>query len=145
MTSGTFILLGEDSADDAALTRIAFKEVGFKYEIEHVTDGAKALDFLFGVGEYAGRSSGDAPALILLDLKLPKVHGLDVLRRIRATPLLKHLVVVILTSSSEERDRLEAARAGATLFIQKPANYDDFVEVARQIDGLMTAAFSRQR
>ncbi len=132
-----FVLHVEDNSDDVELTNVAFKESGFPYKIVVVTDGAKALDFLFAAGEFQHRDKRDTPTLVLLDLNLPKVHGLEVLSRLKADPLLEHVLVVILTSSNEEKDRKRAAQLGANLYIQKPVNFDDFVVVAGQIEGLL--------
>jgi two-component system, response regulator len=138
MTDARWILLVEDNPDDVELTRIAFREIGFPHKIVHVSDGAEALDFLFAQGKHAGRKKHDTPTLLLLDLKLPKVHGLEVLKKLRADALLKHIVVVVLTSSREEKDKLEAEWLGANLFVQKPVNYDEFIDIARRIENLLT-------
>ncbi len=139
MSDESFILLVEDNPDEAELTKIAFREVKFSHKIVHVSDGAQALDFLFATGSYFRRQKQDTPMLVLLDMKLPKVSGLEVLKCLRADPLLKHLVVVLLTSSREEKDRLEAKLMGANLFIQKPIDYDEFIAIARQTSEWLTA------
>lgn len=138
MTEPTYVLLVEDNDDDAALIQIAFEEIRFPHRLVRATDGAQALDFLFAAGRHAARQKHDTPALVILDLKLPFVHGLDVLRALRADPLLKHLVAVVLTSSAEEKDKLQAELLGANLFIQKPSNFDEFAGVARRIDDLLS-------
>jgi two-component system response regulator len=132
-----FVLYVEDNPDDVDLTLLSFAEKKFPCPVTVVRDGAEALDFLFAAGKYAGRDKDETPLLVLLDLNLPKVHGLEVLRRIRADASLKHLVVVVLTSSNEERDRVEAQLHGANLYIQKPTNYEDFGDVARRIAALL--------
>lgn len=134
-----FVLHVEDNLDDVELTRIAFGEIQFPYPVVAVTDGAKALDFLSATGEFSARDKRDTPALILLDLNLPKVHGLEVLRKVKAEPLLKDVLVVVLTSSNEEKDRRRAAELGTNLYIQKPVNFDEFAVVARQIADVLDA------
>ncbi|MBI3299259.1 MAG: response regulator [Elusimicrobia bacterium] len=134
-----YVLHVEDNPDDVELTRIAFKEAGFPHKVVVVNDGAAALDFLFATGKHEGRDKGDTPALILLDLNLPKVHGLEVLRRLKADALLKHVLVVVLTSSSEDKDRNRAAELGTNLYIQKPISFDSFAAVARKVEELLAA------
>lgn len=134
-----YILQVEDNLDDVELTQIAFKQSGFPYEVVVMTDGAKALDFLLAQGEFAGRDKHDTPALILLDLNLPKLHGLEVLKILKADPLLKYVLVVVLTSSNEEKDRERAAMLGTNLYIQKPVKFDDFGGVVRQIEEALKA------
>ncbi len=134
-----FVLHVEDNPDDVELTKVAFNEIGFPYKVMVVTDGARALDFLFARGEFASRDKRDTPALVLLDLNLPKVHGLEILRQMKADTLLRNVLVVVLTSSSEEKDRKRAAELGTNLYIQKPVNFDDFAVVARQIENLLKA------
>jgi len=134
-----FILHVEDNPDDVELTRIAFAEIKFPYKVVVATDGARALEFLLATGAHAGRKKTDTPALILLDLNLPKIHGLEVLKRLKADPLLKYVLVVVLTSSNEEKDRLQAAELSVNLYIQKPVNFDEFGAVALQIQNLLSA------
>jgi len=135
-----FVLHVEDNPDDVELTRIAFQEAEFPYKVVVATDGAQALDFLFARGEFAGRDRRETPALVLLDLNLPKLHGLEVLRRLKADPVLKHVLVVILSSSNEDKDRKRAAELGTNLYIQKPVQFDEFnavvVEIAHLLDAL---------
>lgn len=138
-----FVLYVEDSPDDVALTQIAFKSIDFPYKIVVVNDGARALDFLFAKKEFAGRDKGETPALILLDLNLPKVHGLEVLRALKADPLLKHVLVVVLTSSNEEKDRQRAAELGTNLYIQKPVDFNAFGAVVRRVKSLLDALKTR--
>jgi two-component system response regulator len=127
------ILLVEDNPDDEALTLRALKRnnIGNKVHVAH--DGAEALDFLFCTGEYAARNPREMPQLILLDLKLPKVDGLEVLRRIRADERTQLLAVVILTSSTEEQDLIEGYKTGANSYVRKPVDFTQFVEAVRQL------------
>ena len=127
------ILLVEDNPDDEALTIRALQKNNIRNKVEIVRDGAEALDFLFCSGAYAGRDPNDVPQVVLLDLKLPKVDGLEVLRRIRANERTLLLPVVILTSSKEEQDLLESYKNGANSYVRKPVNFDQFVEATRQL------------
>ena len=129
----TIILLVEDNPDDEALTLRAFRKNNIKNEVVVARDGAKALDYLFATGVHDGRNVMDLPQVVLLDLKLPKVDGLEVLRRIRADERTQLLPVVILTSSKEERDVIEGYRLGANSYVRKPVNFDEFLEAARQL------------
>lgn len=119
------ILLVEDDADDEALTIRALKKNNIKNEVVVVRDGAEALDYLFATGAHAG---GELPQLVLLDLKLPKVNGLEVLRRLREDQRTRLLPVVILTSSNEERDVVEAYRLGTNSYVRKPIDFKQFLE-----------------
>lgn len=127
------ILLVEDSPDDVDLTLRALKKSNVLNEVVVVRDGAEALDYLFATGTYSGRDSTVMPEVVLLDLKLPKVDGLEVLRQIRADERTKLLPVVILTSSSEERDVVESYKLGANSYIRKPVDFDQFIESVRQL------------
>lgn len=127
------ILLVEDSPDDVDLTLRALKKSNVLNEVVVVRDGAEALDYLFAAGTYSGRDSTVMPEVVLLDLKLPKVDGLEVLRQIRADERTKLLPVVILTSSSEERDVVESYKLGANSYIRKPVDFDQFIESVRQL------------
>jgi CheY-like chemotaxis protein len=127
------ILLVEDNPDDEALTLRAFEKNNITNDVVVVRDGAEALDWLFGEGEYAGRDATDHPEVILLDLKLPKVDGLEVLRRIREHELTKLLPVIILTTSEEESDRLAGYSLGANSYIRKPVDFSQFIEAVRQL------------
>lgn len=127
------ILLVEDNPDDEALTLRAFEKNNITNDVVVVRDGAEALDWLFGEGEYAERDPTDHPEVILLDLKLPKVDGLEVLRRIRAHELTKLLPVIILTTSEEESDRLAGYSLGANSYIRKPVDFSQFIEAVRQL------------
>jgi len=130
--SEKIILLVEDNPDDEVLTLRAFERHGLANEIVVVRDGAEALDYLFATGPYAQRESS-LPTLILLDLKLPKIDGLQVLKKLREDPRTRPLPVVILTSSREEQDLVESYRLGANSYVRKPVDFDHFVEAARQL------------
>ncbi len=127
------ILLVEDNPDDVELTRIAFAEAGSGYVIRVVTDGAQAVDYLLGQGEHAGRDVNDLPALVLLDLNLPKLNGREVLQVIRENPTTRALPVVVLTTSAEPMDVGSVYDLGANSYIQKPVEFERFVDVVRQI------------
>lgn len=130
-TGGVEILLVEDSPDDIELTLHAFKDAKITNRVQIVRDGAEALDFLFSRGPYVNRDTNDWPKVILLDLKLPRINGLEVLRQIRADHRTKLLPVVILTSSREERDIVEGYRLGVNSFIQKPVEFELFAAAIR--------------
>jgi len=127
------ILLVDDNQNDEKLTLIAFKECDLGHDIVVARDGLEALDYIFGTGRHEGRDVGDLPAVVLLDLKLPKFDGLEVLRRIRADPRTALQPVVVLTSSIEERDLLESYKLGANAFVRKPVDFDQFIEAAKQL------------
>lgn len=127
------ILLVEDNDDDADLTAMAFQDAKITNPIIRVRDGVNALDYLFGRGEFAAVDPLLLPAVILLDLKLPRVGGLEVLKQLRASPRTRHLPVVILTSSNQDRDRLEAYTHHANSYVRKPVDYDEFVVATRQL------------
>ncbi len=128
------ILLVEDNVADEELTLHALKTNHLTNNIRIVRDGAEALDFLFHTGAYAHRAGSSRPRVILLDLKLPKVDGLEVLRQIRSDPRTQSIPVVILTSSREERDIIESYRLGVNSYIVKPVDFDKFMEVAGNIE-----------
>lgn len=128
----TFILLVEDNQDDVDLTIRALKKNGLINEIAVVRDGAEALDFLFARGEYAERRA-TMPQLILLDIRLPKLSGLEVLKELRQDERTKLLPVVILTSSKEEQDLIDSYNNGANSYVQKPVSFDEFNEAVRQL------------
>ena len=127
------ILLVEDNASDEELTLRAFRKSHIANKVVVVRDGAEALDFLFARGAYATRDADDLPQLVLLDLNLPKVSGLDVLRAIRADERTQLLPIVILTSSKEDKDLLEGYTAGANSYIVKPVDFTQFAEAVRQL------------
>jgi len=127
------ILLVEDNPDDVELTLRAFKKNAIENEVVVARDGAEALDYLFGAGAYGGRDADITPAVILLDLKLPKIEGLEVLRRMRADERTKLLPVVILTSSNEEQDLINGYKLGANSYVRKPVDFVQFSEAIRQL------------
>lgn len=131
--SDTDILLVEDNPDDAELTRRALKKNNLANNLVHVIDGEEALDYLFARGRFSERTAGNGPRLILLDLKLPKVDGLEVLQEIKASPLTKFIPVVVLTSSKEERDIVESYKLGVNSYIVKPVEFKRFVEVVGEL------------
>ncbi len=128
------ILLVEDNPDDVTLTLRALKQHNIQSEVVVARDGLEALDYLFGMGAHAGRDAGSMPQLILLDLKLPKIDGMEVLRRIRADNRTCLMPVVILTSSREEQDLVDGYTFGANSYIRKPVDFEEFVETVRQLD-----------
>jgi CheY-like chemotaxis protein len=128
------ILLVEDNPNDAMLTLQALQKHKLANEIVIARDGVEALDYLFARGAYASRDRAETPALILLDIKLPKMDGLEVLREIRATPLTSMLPVVMLTSSREEQDLLESYRLHCNSYICKPVDFAQFVRAVEQME-----------
>jgi CheY-like chemotaxis protein len=127
------ILLVEDNPDDVDLTLRALKKNNIMNEVAVAQDGAEALDYLFGTGKYAGRNMNIMPEVVLLDLKLPKVDGLEVLQRIRADERTQLLPIVILTSSKEELDVINGYKLGANSYIRKPVDWNQFMEAVRQL------------
>jgi len=127
------ILLVEDNPDDEALTLRALKKNNIGNELVIVRDGTEALDFLFGTGAFAGRDPSQLPQVVLLDLKLPKIDGLEVLRRVRENPITQLLPVVILTSSKEEQDMITSYKLGANSYVRKPVDFNQFVTAVRQL------------
>lgn len=127
------ILLVEDNPNDVELTLRVLQQHNLANHIEVVRDGAEALDFIFCTGAYAQRSIENSPKVILLDLKLPKVDGLEVLRRIKTDPRTQMISVVVLTSSREERDLVESYQQGVNSYIVKPVDFEQFTEVVRQL------------
>ncbi len=127
------ILLVEDNPDDVELTRRALKKNNIANEIVVAADGVAALDFLFGRGDHAGRDTTIQPTVVLLDLKLPKVDGMEVLRAIRANESTHLLPVVILTSSAEERDLINGYSLGANSYIRKPVDFQQFMTAVQQL------------
>lgn len=130
---GKIILLVEDNPDDELLTRRALKKNNIGNEVVVARDGAEALDYLFGTGVYEGRDLNVMPQVILLDLKLPKVDGLEVLRRLRSDERTSLLPVVILTSSKEQQDLVDGYGYGANSYIRKPVDFAQFMEAVRQL------------
>jgi two-component system, response regulator len=127
------ILLVEDNPDDVTLTLRALKKNNLTNTVIVASDGVEALDYLFGTGTHAGRDVADLPDIVLLDLKLPRVGGLEVLQKIRGDTRTKLLPVVILTSSTEEQDLLEGYSLGANSYVRKPVNFVEFVEATREL------------
>ncbi len=127
------ILLVEDNPDDVELTLRSLKKNSILNEVVVVSDGVEALDYLFGTGGHAGRDLSVMPAVILLDLKLPRIDGFEVLRRLRADERTKLLPVVILTSSKEEQDMLNGYKLGANSYVRKPVDFAQFSEAVKQL------------
>ncbi len=127
------VLLVEDNPDDEILTLRALKKHNLANEIIVVRDGQEALDFLFAQGEFSKRDINQLPQLILLDLKLPKIDGLEVLEKLRANPVTKHVPVVVLTSSNEEKDLLKSYSLGVNSYVRKPVDFEQFLEAAKQL------------
>src|SRR4051794_30072367 len=127
------ILLVEDNPSDVKLALHAFKEQNLANQVHVVRDGAEALDFLFCTGAYAQRRFEDAPKVVLLDLKLPLVDGIEVLRRVKSDPRTHAIPVVMMTSSGEERDIVESYRLGVNSYIVKPVDFDQFTEAVKQL------------
>lgn len=127
------ILLVEDNPSDIGLTKRAFKKNAIGNELVVAEDGQEALDYLFGAGAHTGRDVTTTPMLVLLDLKLPRVDGLEVLRRIRADPRTRRIPVVILTSSSEEHDLAASYDLGTNSYIRKPVDFQQFADVIKQL------------
>ena len=133
MNTAKTILLVEDNPDDVKLTLRALQNCNIANKVVVVGDGLEALNYLLGAGAYAGRDLSDRPAVVLLDLKLPKIDGLELLRRMRADHRTKLLPVVVLTSSKEEQDIVTSYDLGANSYIRKPVDFDRFVEAVRQL------------
>lgn len=131
--SDKLILVVEDNPDDEELTLRALRQGKVANEIAVTRDGAEALEFMFGTGRYAGRDSSRIPAVILLDLKLPKLSGLEVLQRLRADERTKLVPVVILTSSSEDEDMLRSYESGANSYVRKPVEFGAFASAVSQL------------
>ena len=127
------ILLVEDNPSDVKLTKRALEQNQIANELVVAEDGREALDYLFGTGQYAGRDVRDFPAVVLLDLKLPRIDGLEVLKEIRANELTRLLPVVILTSSDQEEDMIASYKLGANSYIRKPVDFNQFAEAVRTL------------
>lgn len=133
LPENSVILLVEDNPDDEELTLLAFKNNHISNSIAVVRDGAEALDYLFKTGKYENRPSNTTPRLILLDLKLPKVTGLDVLKKLRAHQATQYLPVVVLTTSNQDEDIINSYKLGANSFIRKPVEFTKFNEAIKQL------------
>ncbi|HEY2518320.1 MAG TPA: response regulator [Polyangiaceae bacterium] len=127
------ILLVEDNADDELLTRRAFKKNNIMNEIVVAHDGVEALDYLFGTGMYAGRDVSQTPQVVLLDLNLPRIGGLDVLKKIREDERTRFLPVVVLTSSKQDEDVVRSYTFGANSFVRKPVEFGEFIEAVKTL------------
>jgi two-component system response regulator len=127
------ILLAEDNAEDAEMTMRALRRNNLVNQLHWVKDGAEALDYLFRSGAYAGRDAARPPKLVMLDIKMPKVDGIEVLRRLKADPATHAIPVVVMTSSNEERDVVESYRLGVNSYIVKPVQFEAFVETVAKI------------
>jgi two-component system response regulator len=127
------ILLVEDNPADAELTLHALRKSKLANQIQHVRDGEEALDFMFCRNAFAWRQFRDTPQLVMLDLKLPKIDGLQVLQEVKSDPRTKAIPIIVLTSSKEEKDLVRSYRLGVNSYIQKPVNFGEFQEVVRQL------------
>jgi two-component system, response regulator len=130
---GKFILIVEDNPDDEEMTIKSLSHAGITNDVQVVRDGVEALDFLFGTGKFAGRDTARMPTVVLLDLKLPKLNGIDVLTRMRQHDLTRTIPVVILTSSSEDEDMVKSYNSGANSYVRKPVVFGDFAKVVSQL------------
>jgi len=133
MTEKPDIILVEDSASDAELTIRALRKNNIINQLVHLEDGEEALEFIFAIGKYADRSIDDLPKVILLDLKMPKISGLEVLRKIKSDERTKSIPIVLLTSSKEENDIVDAYQLGVNSYIVKPMEFENFVKVVSDI------------
>ena len=133
MTQKNVLLLVEDNPDDEELTLLAFEQSAIANEVVVAHDGVEALDYLFGTGIHADRNLSVMPALILLDLQLPRINGLEVLQRLRADPRTKLVPVVILTTSNEQQDLINSYSLGCNSYIRKPVDYDQFITAVQQL------------
>jgi two-component system response regulator len=131
--NGRSILLVEDNKDDVELTIIALSEAKITNPVVVATNGVEALDYLFGTGTHAGRDTAEQPVVVLLDIKLPLLNGIDVLRRMRQDDLTRRIPVVMLTSSTEQADIAETYDLGANSYVRKPVEFESFVTAARQL------------
>lgn len=133
MTQRNILLLVEDNADDEELTLLAFEESKILNEVVVARDGVEALDYLLGTGTYGDRDMNIMPALILLDLQLPRINGLEVLQRLRADKRTKLIPVVILTTSNEQLDLINSYSLGCNSYIRKPVDYNQFITAVQQL------------
>jgi CheY-like chemotaxis protein len=133
VTQKNVLLLVEDNPDDEELTLLAFEQSAIANEVVVAHDGVEALDYLFSTGMYADRNPSLMPALILLDLQLPRINGLEVLQRLRADPRTKLVPVVILTTSNEQQDLINSYSLGCNSYIRKPVDYDQFITAVQQL------------
>ena len=127
------ILLAEDNSEDAEMTMRALRRHHLANQVRWVKDGAEALDYLFCRGQYVGRDPSRPPKLVLLDIKMPKIDGIEVLRQLKADPTTRSIPVVVMTSSNEERDVLESYRLGVNSYIVKPVQFNQFIETVAKI------------
>jgi CheY-like chemotaxis protein len=132
MTKIKRILLAEDNENDVELTLTALQECRLRNEVEAVRDGAEALDYIYQRGAYSGREAG-LPCVILLDLKMPRVDGLEVLRQLKSDPAVRHIPIVMLTSSREEKDLVLSYDLGVNAFVVKPVDFDQFLQAIRAL------------
>lgn len=132
-TNGVEILLVEDNPNDVRLAQLAFRENHIANQMHVARDGAEALDFLFCTGAYGHRQIENSPRLVLLDLKLPLVDGIEVLRRVKSDPRTQMIPVVVMTTSREERDIVDSYRLGVNSYIVKPVDFDQFAEAVKQL------------
>ncbi|MEO5595814.1 MAG: response regulator [Lysobacteraceae bacterium] len=135
MTKLSNVLLVDDNRMDVELTLDAFRQVGHADLLRVVRGGQQALDYLFGRGEYADRDVHPLPDLVLLDLKMPVVDGIEVLRQVKSTPLIRRIPIIILTSSCEEGDRAMSYDLGANSYLVKPISFEGFIDMASRING----------
>jgi two-component system response regulator len=133
MMTKKIILLVEDNPDDEELTLMAFEQSEIVNKVVVVRDGAEALDYLFGTGRHINRDLSNMPAVVLLDLKLPKIDGLEVLRRLRADQRTNFIPVVVLTTSNEEQDLINSYKLGCNSYVRKPVDFTEFINAARQL------------
>jgi len=133
MMTKKIILLVEDNPDDEELALMAFEQSEIVNKVVVVRDGAEALDYLFGTGRHINRDLSNMPAVVLLDLKLPKIDGLEVLRRLRADQRTTFIPVVVLTTSNEEQDLINSYKLGCNSYVRKPVDFTEFINAARQL------------
>jgi CheY-like chemotaxis protein len=131
--NGKVILLVEDNPDDVALTLRALKKSKIRNEVVVAQDGVEAVEYLFGTGKFADRDTRVQPQVVLLDLKMPRMDGLEVLQKLRSSDRTKLLPVVVLTTSNEDRDKVESYKLGANSYIRKPVDFEQFAEAVQQL------------